>query len=305
MRKLRIGTSGLEASEIALGCMRLDALEGPAVDRLIGTALSEGIDFFDHADIYGGGRSEEVFAASMARMGLSRDRFLLQGKCGIRPDCFDSSKAYILEAVDGILQRLSTDYLDLLLLHRPDALVEPDEVAEAFDHLQAVGKVRHFGVSNHNPMQIALLEKSLNQRVQVNQLQFSAAFTGMIDAGLYVNMQDDHSVNRDGSVLDYCRLHDLTVQAWSPFQFGYFEGVFLDNPKFPHLNAAIEQLAAQHRLTNSAIALAWILRHPARIQTLVGTTNTGRLKELCQASGFTLTRQEWYAIYQAAGNVLP
>lgn len=305
MRKLPIGTSGLQASEIALGCMRLDGLDAVAVDRLLGAALDEGIDFFDHADIYGGGRSEEVFAASVARLGLSRDAYLLQGKCGIRPDCFDASTAHLLEAVDGSLKRLATDHLDLLLLHRPDALVEPDEVAEAFDRLQAAGKVRCFGVSNHNPMQIQLLAKSLRQKLQVNQLQFSAAFTGMIDAGLYVNMQDDRAVDRDGGVLDYCRLHELTLQAWSPFQFGYFQGAFLDHPQYPELNACLDRLAAHYGVTNAAIAVAWILRHPARIQTLVGTTNPTRLKELCRASGFTLTRQEWYAIYQSAGNVLP
>lgn len=291
-----LGTSGLEASEIALGCMRIDELDPAAADLLIGTALDAGIDFFDHADIYGGGRSEEVFAASVARLRIPRDCILLQGKCGIRPDCFDAFREYILHAVDGILQRLATDYLDLLLLHRPDALVEPEEVAEAFEHLRSVGKVRSFGVSNHNPMQIALFEKSLQGRLHVNQLQLSAAFTGMMDAGLYVNMHDDHAVVRDGSVLDYCRLHDLTIQAWSPFQFGNFEGVFLNNPKFPTLNAAIDRLAALHGVSSNAIAVAWILRHPARIQTLVGTTNAGRLKELCRASSFTLTRQEWYEI---------
>ncbi len=305
MKRLPIGTSGLHASEIALGCMRLDGLDAAAADLLLGTALDEGMDLFDHADIYGEGRSEEVFGASVKRLGLSRDRFLLQGKCGIRADCFDSSREHLLESVDGILQRLGTDYLDLLLLHRPDALVEPEDVAEAFDRLEGAGKVRCFGVSNHSPLQIALLEKSLNQKLQVNQLQLSAAFTGMIDAGLYVNMQDDRAVNRDGGVLDYCRLHDLTLQAWSPLQFGCFEGVFLGSPMFQGLNAVMDRLAAQYDVTPGAIAVAWILRHPARIQTLVGTTNPLRLKEICRASGFTLTRQAWYEIYQAAGNVLP
>jgi len=305
MRKLPIGTSGLQASEIALGCMRLESLDAAAADRLLGAALDEGIDFFDHADIYGGGRSEEVFAASAARLRLSRDSYLLQGKCGIRPDCFDASMVHILEAVEGSLKRLGADHLDLLLLHRPDALVEPDEVAEAFDRLVAAGKVRYFGVSNHNPMQIGLLAKSLHQKLHVNQLQFSAAFTGMIDAGLYVNMQDARAINRDGGVLDYCRLHELTLQAWSPFQFGYFQGAFIDNPQYPKLNACLDRLAAHYGVTNAAIAVAWILRHPARIQTLSGTTNPARLKELCRASGFTLTRQEWYEIYQSAGNVLP
>jgi predicted oxidoreductase len=203
------------------------------------------------------------------------------------------------------LKRLRTDHLDVLLLHRPDALAEPQEVAEAFTTLESSGKVRYFGVSNHNPMQIELLSKFIAQKIIFNQLQFSITNTSMIDAGVNVNMEIDPSIDRDGSILDYCRLKDITIQPWSPFQYGFFEGVFLDNDKFPELNRKIDALAAAKGVPNTAIAIAWILRHPARMQPIVGTTNPARLKDICKASGVTLTRQEWYEIYLAAGNRLP
>jgi predicted oxidoreductase len=203
------------------------------------------------------------------------------------------------------LKRLKTDYIDVLLLHRPDALVEPEEVAEAFSILHASGKVRNFGVSNHNPMQIELLSQYLNQRIIVNQLQLSITNTGMIDAGLNVNMQIDKSIDRDGSVLDYCRLNGITIQAWSPFQYGFFEGVFLDNPKFKALNDEMDKVAKKYDVPKSAIPIAWILRHPAKIQPIVGTTNPKHLKEICQASNVNLTKKEWYDLYKAAGNKLP
>jgi predicted oxidoreductase len=207
--------------------------------------------------------------------------------------------------VDGSLKRLRTDYLDVLLLHRPDALVEPEEVAEAFTILETGGKVQYFGVSNQNPMQIELLCKFVTQKIHFNQLQLSITNTGMIDAGINVNMQIDRSINRDGSILDYCRLKDIIIQPWSPFQYGFFEGVFLDNPKFPELNQKINAIAADKGVTNTAIAIAWLLRHPARMQPILGTTNPQRVKDSCQASGVTLSREEWYQIYLAAGNQLP
>lgn len=305
MNRINIGNGALSGSEISLGCMRLAELSAKEASNLIQTALDEGVDFFDHADIYAGGKSEEVFARAVGMNPSVREKFILQSKCGIRSGFFDFSKEHILASVDGILKRLSTDYLDVLLLHRPDALVEPEEVAEAFNALQASGKVRHFGVSNQNPMQMELLSKYLNQKIVINQLQLSITNTGMIDAGLNVNMEIDPSVDRDGSVLDYCRLKDITIQAWSPFQYGFFEGVFLDNPKFPELNKKINEIAAAYKVPNTAVAVAWILRHPAKIQTIVGTTNAGRLKDICKASTFRLTRPEWYEIYRAAGNKLP
>jgi len=305
MKHIKIANSDLNASEISLGCMRISDLTNQEISNLIHTALDEGINFFDHADVYGGGKSEEKFSKALGMNPGLRDQMLIQTKCGIRKGSFDFSKEHILQAVDGSLKRLRTDYLDVLLLHRPDALVEPEEVAEAFTILQNSGKVKYFGVSNQNPMQIELLSKFLKQKILINQLQFSITNTGMIDAGINVNMEINPSINRDGSILDYCRLKDITIQPWSPFQFGFFEGVFLDNEKFPELNQKINEIAATKGVSNTAIAIAWILRHPARMQPIVGTTNPGRLKDICKASEVTLTRLEWYEVYRAAGNKLP
>ena len=305
LKKFLLGSSNLEVSNIALGCMRIDALSKQEAANVIQTALDVGVNFFDHADIYGGGKSEEIFADALAQTGTKREDIFLQSKVGIRNGTFDFSKSHILTAVDGILQRLKTDYLDVLLLHRPDALVEPEEVAEAFNILEKSGKVRHFGVSNQNPLQIELLKKYVEQDLIANQLQFSIMHTGMIDAGLNVNMQHDPSIDRDGSILDYSRLHEMTIQAWSPFMFGFFEGVFIDHEKFPELNQKLQEIADRYEVDKSAIAIAWILRHPAQIQTIVGTMNPKRLKNIARASHIVLTREEWYEIYQAAGNKLP
>lgn len=305
MKHIKIANSDLNASEISLGCMRISHLTNQEISNLIRTALDEGINFFDHADVYGGGKSEEKFSEALDMNSSLREQMLIQTKCGIRKGSFDFSKEHILQAVDGSLKRLRTDYVDVLLLHRPDALVEPEEVAEAFTILQDSGKVKYFGVSNQNPMQIELLSKFLKQKILINQLQLSITNTGMIDAGINVNMEINPSINRDGSILDYCRLKEITIQPWSPFQFGFFEGVFLDNEKFPELNQKINEIAATRGVTNTAIAIAWILRHPARMQPIVGTTNSARLKDICKASEVTLTRSEWYELYLAAGNKLP
>lgn len=305
MKKIDLGKSGLMASEISLGCMRIANMEDKEAANLISVALDVGIDFFDHADIYGGGESETRFAKAVSLNGTKREDYLIQTKCGIRSGFFDFSKEHILESVDESLKRLDTDYVDVLLLHRPDALVEPEEVAEAFTILKDSGKVLHFGVSNQNPMQIELLKKYLKQDIIANQLQLSITNTGMIDAGLNVNMEIDPSVVRDGSILDYCRVNDITIQAWSPFQYGFFEGVFLDNDKFPELNKKIDKIAEDRGVENTAVAIAWILRHPAKIQAIIGTTNVKRVEDISKASGVNLTREEWYEIYRAAGNVLP
>ncbi len=305
MKKINLGMSGLFASEISLGCMRIANMSVQDVDSLIKTSMDAGIDFFDHADIYGGGKSEEVFADALTLTPGLRDKLLIQSKCGIRNGFFDFSKEHILTSVDNILKRLKTDYIDVLLLHRPDTLVEPEEVAEAFTTLHESGKVKYFGMSNQRPMMMELLSRYLKQRIIINQLQFSITNTGMIDSGLNTNMENPPSVDHDDSVLEYCRLKDITIQAWSPFQYGFFEGVFLDNPDFPELNATINKYAEKYGVTNSAIAIAWILRHPAKIQPIIGTTNKQRIKDICVASDVTLTRPEWYEIYCAAGNELP
>ncbi|WP_289628192.1 aldo/keto reductase [Listeria ilorinensis] len=304
MKKIRLGGK-VEVPVIGLGCMRMADLSAKDAEQVIQAALDEDIHFFDHADIYGGGKSEEIFAEAVKNMGIRREELFLQSKCGIRQGMFDFSKEHILNSVDGILKRLDTEYIDSLLLHRPDTLVEPEEVAEAFSILEKSGKVRHFGISNHTPLQIELLKKSVEQDLLINQLQFSIMHTGMVDAGFNMNMTNDPSFDHDNGILDYSRLHDMTIQAWSPFQFGFFEGVFLDNDRFPELNAKIDELADKYHVTNSAIAVAWIKRHPAKMQTIVGTMNPGRLHDIAKAGDLTLTREEWYQIYLAAGNKLP
>lgn len=305
MKKLVIGNTNLEAPEIGLGCMRITGLKDKKEVRgLIDTAMDCGVNFFDHADIYDSGHAEEVFGVVVEP--AMRQKMIIQSKCGIIPGkAYDFSKEHIVESVEKSLKRLKTDYLDLLLLHRPDTLMEPEEVAEAFEELEKSGKVRYFGVSNENSMQMELLNKYCGNRIKVNQLQFSIAHCDIIDSGLNVNVHEEAGINRDGSVLEYCRLKDITIQAWSPFQYGMFEGVFLGNEKFPKLNQLIDELAEKYQVTNNAIAVAWILRHPARIQTIVGTTNRQRLTDICKASEVKLSREEWYALYMAAGKVLP
>lgn len=305
MRKMKLGSSSLEVPVVAVGCMRINSLEKPQAERFVQTALEEGANFFDHADIYGGGECEEIFADAIHMNADIREKIILQSKCGIRKGMFDFSKEHILESVDRILQRLKTDYLDVLLLHRPDTLMEPEEVAEAFDILETSGKVRHFGVSNQNPMQIQLLKKFVKQPIIANQLQLSITNANMISNGINVNMENDSAINRDGSILDFCRLNDITIQPWSPFQYGFFEGVFLGNDKFPELNQQIDEVAAKYGVSNTTIAIAWLLRHPAQMQPVIGTMNVDRLKDCVKASEVHLTREEWYSIYRAAGNILP
>lgn len=306
MRTIPLGRSGLEVPTLAVGCMRLNSLDKKAAEHFLNTALDLGANFFDHADIYGRGACETLFAEAIGMNSSVREKIILQSKCAIRPKvCYDFSKEYILSSVDGILKRLNTEYLDVLLLHRPDTLMEPEEVAEAFTQLKTAGKVRHFGVSNHNPMQIQLLEKCLEEPLMVNQLQFSPTNATMITEGFRVNMLDDGAVNRDGSVLEFCRLKDITIQVWSPFQYGTFAGTYLNNPKFPELNQKIDELAEKYGVSNTTIVMAWILRHPAHMQPIMGTTNEGRLRDCVRAADIELTREEWYAIYLAAGNTLP
>ncbi|MCQ4087917.1 aldo/keto reductase family oxidoreductase [Saccharibacillus sp. JS10] len=305
MRTIKLGTSNLDVPVVAVGCMRINSLDKKEAETFVQTSMDAGANFFDHADIYGGGKCEEIFAEAVQMSPTVREKMILQSKCGIRDGQFDFSKEHILSSVDGILQRLNTEYLDILLLHRPDALVEPEEVAAAFDQLEASGKVRHFGVSNQKPMQIDLLKRYVKQPIVANQLQMSITNANMISNGVNVNMLIDESVDRDGSILDYCRLNDITIQPWSPFQYGFFEGVFLDNEKFPELNAEINKVAEAHSVSNTTIAIAWLLRHPANMQPVTGTMNLQRIQDCIKASEVKLSREEWYSIYRAAGNKLP
>ncbi|NCA99461.1 MAG: aldo/keto reductase family oxidoreductase [Clostridia bacterium] len=305
MKTIQLGQSGLTVPALAIGCMRINRLGTKSAESFIRTALEAGANFFDHADIYGDGACESQFAAAIDMNNAIRESMILQSKCGIRKGEFDFSREHILASVEGSLKRLKTDYLDVLLLHRPDALVEPEEVAEAFDRLQQSGKVRHFGVSNQKPMQIRLLQKYLHQPVVANQLQLSITNATMISNGVHVNMHDDTAIDRDGSVLDFCRLEDITIQPWSPFQYGYFEGVFLGSDQYPELNQVIDRIAERYSVQPETIAIAWLLRHPAHMQPVIGTMNVDRMLACVKATEIRLTRTEWYEIYRAAGNTLP
>ncbi len=300
--------AGNRVPAIIQGCMRISDLSKRDVQNLIEKQYETGVNFWDHADIYGGGQSETVFGDALFDMPGMRDKLVIQSKCSIRPGaytCYDFSKEYILQSVEESLKRLKTDHLDYFLLHRPDLLMEPEEVAEAFDALFKAGKVLHFGVSNHTPGQMELLRSCVNQKLEINQLQFSLAHTLLLDAPAYLNTTDAHGINRDAGVLDYCRKNKITIQCYSPFQYGVFEGTFLGNPQYQNLNQVLDRLADKYDTTANGIAAAWILRHPANMQVVIGTTNPSRIPGIASGSDIVLTRQEWYELYAAAGNQLP
>lgn len=291
---------------IAVGCMRLISLDEKNAAKFVAGAAENGLNFFDHADIYGRGECESLFSKACKLAGVKRKNIYIQSKCGIvRGKMYDFSKEHILASVEGILSRLQTDYLDVLLLHRPDALMEPDEVGEAFDILYKSGKVRNFGVSNMKPMQAELLQSGLKQKIAVNQIQFSPVHSGAIRGGFEFNMLTDGAADRDGSILEYCRLKGITPQAWSPFQHGFIKGTYIDNPDYAELNATLKEIGSNYGISPSATVAAWISRHPAGIQTVTGTTNLKRLLDIKKGLDLNLSREEWYKIYKAAGNILP
>lgn len=297
--------TNLKASKIALGCMRIASMSVEAVEELLLTSVKEGVNFFDHADIYGKGESEVVFGKALQKHPELRKDIIIQTKCAIRPGiCFDFSKEYILESVAGSLERLQVEYIDILLLHRPDALMDPKEVAEAFNELYESGKVKYFGVSNQKPSQIELLKKYCKQPIIINQLQFGPAHTSMIDQGFYVNMRVPTAIDYDGAILDYCQLNDITIQAWSTIRETLDSETFIDNPEYPELNEALGSLGEKYGVSKIAIVTAWILRHPANIQPIAGTTSIKNLLDTLSAIDVKLTREEWYQIY-TANRVLP
>lgn len=303
MYNIKLGKSSLFVPTVAVGCMRISNMNEKEASAFVDTCLENNANFFDHADIYGDGESEIVFGKAIKNM---REKVIIQTKCGIVPGkMFDFSYEHIINSVDGSLKRLNTEYIDVLLLHRPDALVEPEEVAKAFSELKTAGKVRHFGVSNQNPHQIQLLQNYLDMPICANQLQFSIMHTPIIQSGINVNMYNNSAINRDGGVLDYCRLNNITIQPWSPMQYGFFEGCFIDNEKFKELNQVLDCIAKKYEVSKTTVAVAWILRHPAKMQPIIGSTNLTRLQESFNATKIKLTREEWYDIYRAAGNTLP
>jgi predicted oxidoreductase len=300
----------LTVPNVVLGLMRIQEKTDEEVRTLVKTARDAGISFFDHADVYGSALHgcETRFAEAMQLTSSEREQIVLQTKAGIVGDgpYFDFSYEHIVESVNGSLAALGTDYIDILLLHRPDALVEPDEVARAFDELSAAGKVRSFGVSNHTPGQIELLRRSVSQPIVANQLQLSVTHAPLVAQGVAANMQAlDQSISRDSGTLDYCRLNDITVQAWSPFQAGFFSGTFLGSPEYPELNAVIDRLAAKYDVPAIAVATAWITRHPAQMQVVLGTTTPERVAGAALGSDLPLTRAEWYEMFRTAGYTVP
>ncbi|MBQ7639302.1 MAG: aldo/keto reductase [Clostridia bacterium] len=304
MKQIQIGKV-LSASAVAMGCMRLSGARH-SVSEVIGTALECGINFFDHADIYGSGRCEEIFGEYLSANPGARDKMIVQTKCAIRPGCYDFSKRHIISSVEGSLLRLKTDHVDVLLLHRPDALMEPEEVAEAFSELEASGKVRYFGVSNHSPMQIELLKTAVTQPLIINQMQLSLTEAGMITSGLNVNMKNDESVMRDGYVIDYSRVKGMTLQTWSPFQRGFIKSPFIgDYENHPELNKKLDELAEKYGVQPISVACAWILRHPAKMQVISGSMNPDRIRAVCAGADVDMTREDWYSLYLSAGYRLP
>ena len=308
MKMLDVVNGPKNASRIILGCMRMPALNVDEAAKIISTAAENGINFFDHATCYGDGEAEKRFGDAFLLTGLKREDVIIQNKCGLHFDTkeFNWTKEDILKSTDEILSRLKMDYLDALLLHRPDLLFDPEEVAEAFDKLYTSGKVKHFGVSNVTPGQLELLKKYVKQPLVFNQLQFSLDQSQLIDAALYLNnLTTDRSTNRDNGILDYCRLNDITIQAWSPLQIGMFQGCFIDHPDYKELNDVLAEIGSKYGVSKTAIAIAWILRHPAKMQAIAGTMNPVHLKEFCDAAKVDLTHKEWYDLYLASGKFLP
>lgn len=306
MKEIVLGSTGKKMPAIVVGCMRLAGKNCAEMQRFINKCMEQGAFYFDHADIYSNGQSEAIFGEAMAAdASIKREDVFLQSKCGIREGLYDLSREHIIASVDGSLKRLQTEYLDVLLLHRPDALVDPEEVAAAFEELHQKGKVRYFGVSNHKPMQIELLKKYVKQPLIINQLQFSIPVSNMVANGMEVNMTSDGAPDRDGSVLDYSRLQDMTIQAWSPFQMPNWQGCFIGSEKYPELNKELQTLAQKYQVSTTTIATAWILRHPAGMQVITGTASEERLTEIVAAEKVVLSREEWYRLYLAAGHILP
>ena len=308
MDYINFGEKKDSVTKVILGLMRTSDMRVDELTGLCRAALDEGINFFDTADCYANGRAEELLGEVFQRDSGLRDKVFLQSKCGIRNEdgitWYDFSREHIISAVETSLSRLKTDHLDSLLLHRPDALMEPEEIAEAFTKLNREGKVKNFGVSNCNPWQLELLS-TLPFKLSANQVQLSVCHTPMLDEGFDVNMKWDGSTVRAGGILEYCRAKDIAVQAWSTMQYGFFEGVYINNERFPDLNRVLYRIAGEQNVSVAAVALAWILRYPGKTQAVIGTTKIDRVRESAQAVKVQLTHKQWYELYQAAGNRLP
>ena len=309
MKTISVPHSTLSVPAVILGLMRIAKMGNADIRALFDAAMDAGVTMIDHADVYGGAPHlcESRFAEAVPLTAAERDKVVIQTKAGIRKGFFDFSKEHILTAVDGSLKALNTPYIDVLLLHRPDTLVEPEEVAAAFDALFNSGKVRHFGVSNQTPGQIELLKSAVRQPLLFNQVQLSLTHANLFAQGIAVNMNGlDQSISRDVGLLDYSRLNGMILQAWSPFQKAFFDGVFIgDRVAYPELNDVLDELAAKYGVTPTGIAVAWITRHPANLQVVLGTTKPQRVRDSAAGAAITLTREEWYRLFRAAGHKVP
>ncbi|MMZ62368.1 Oxidoreductase YdhF [compost metagenome] len=240
-----------------------------------------------------------------------REKIILQSKCGIRfaegnnPHFFDFSEEHILSSVDGILERLGIEYLDILLLHRPDALVDPEEVASAIQKLKTSGKVNHFGVSNMNHGQIKLLQAYSGEPFIVNQLEMSLLKIGFLETGIHVNQEAaKNNIFPDGT-LEYCRLEHIQLQSWGPLARGLYSGASLEGQSESVTQTArlVQRMAKEKGTTSEAIVLAWLMTHPAGIQPVIGTINPSRIRACKDAATLRLTREEWYALYISSRGV--
>ena len=291
--------------------MSLTAAHEQQVRQFLDTAAEVGVNFFDHADIYAFGRAEEVFGRVLNERPSLRDRIVIQSKCGIRqlpgPDSkpvplFDFSFEHIVASVDGILRRLGTEHLDILLLHRPDALMEGEEVARAFANLKQSGKVRYFGVSNQNRYQMEYLQSFLPDPLVVNQIQMSLLHSGFAEQGVSFNQAAPAYPDGLEGVSEYCAIKGVQLQAWAPLARGLYSGATLTGQPdaVVRTSALVKNLAAHHAVSAEAIVLAWLLRHPAGIQPVLGSVEPERLRACAQATTISLSRLEWYGLLAAA-----
>ncbi|MCH5162273.1 MAG: aldo/keto reductase [Clostridiales bacterium] len=310
-----IDIDGIKASRLSLGCWRIADKPIENIERLVNTALDMGVNHFDHADIYGGGTCEKLYGELIKKSPSLRDRMVLQTKCGIMSGQYNLGYDHIMECVEGSLKRLNTDHVDILLLHRPDTLMRPEQIARAFDRLERDGKVLHFGVSNFSAMQIEYLQSQINQKILINQMQLSPTFCPMIDAGINVNTASPAAVDRDGGLLEYCRMRGITIQTYSTMQCSFidengnlYKGAFTTEAarkKYFALNFCLEGLARKYGSTPEAVAIAWVLHHPANMQAIVGTTLDKHMEAFKDCCEVPLTDREWYEIYRSAGHTLP
>lgn len=291
--------------KIALGCMRISDMSVEDLSNLITTAIENGITLFDHADIYGRRKSEELFGKVLKDNPNLRKQIKIQSKCGISKGYYDLSKDYIINQVKESVRLLNCDYLDTLLLHRPDALVDYKEVNEAFKYLYDNGLVKSFGVSNMNPYQIQLYKKYVEFDITVNQIQFSLVHSYILNQGMFFNTSDNEAIDHSSGILEYCQLNDIQIQAWSSLMASWEDGTFIDNPKYEKLNQKLQELADEYNVNKNAIAIAWILKHPANIVPIVGTTSIEHLKQICEAQNINISKKQWYDLYLAAGHCLP